>query len=340
MESVRNGHTPLGIALRILAAALVAVVAIVVRDLFDDSTASKTDGARVIDFTINSQLLDREMPVKVVVPPGARDGRRSLLVFLHGRGEDENSYLVEPMFEALAKQGGKAPVVAFPEGGPDSYWHDRDDGDWGSYVLDEVVPEVAERFEIEPERIAIGGISMGGFGALDIATLDPARFCAVGGHSPAVWENAGDTASGAFDGDDDFARHDVFTELGPPADPLEGKRVWLDVGDDDPFAETVADLRDVLEEGGAKVRLYEGQGEHESAYWNSNWDRYMQFYARALKKCQVDTPAVHGHEGKKKDEGGNGEEPAGTEDGESAGGTAPAAGAGDGKAKSAGDGSP
>ncbi len=178
------------------------------------------------------------MPVKVVVPPGARDGRRSLLVFLHGRGEDEKSYLVEPMFRALAKAGGKAPVVAFPEGGPDSYWHDRDDGEWGSYVLDEVVPEIAERFEIEPERIAIGGISMGGFGALDIAAIDPDRFCAVGAHSPAIWENAGDTASGAFDNDEDFDRHDVFTELGPPGDPLAGKRVWLDVGGDDPFAAT------------------------------------------------------------------------------------------------------
>ena len=309
MESVRNGHTPLGIALRILAAGLVAVIAIVVRDLVDESTASGTHGSRVVDFTIDSELLDREMPVKVVIPPGARDGRRSLLVFLHGRDEDENSYLVDPMFKALAKHHGRSPVVAFPEGGPDSYWHDRGDGDWGSYVLDEVVPEVAKRFEIEPERIAIGGISMGGFGALDIAAMNPARFCAVGGHSPAVWENADDTASGAFDNADDFDRHDLFTELGPPGDPLDGKRVWLDVGDDDPFADTVADLRDVLEESGAKVRFYEGQGGHESAYWNSNWDRYMKFYAQALKECQVDTPA-HGHEGKKSGkEKGEGDEP-------------------------------
>jgi S-formylglutathione hydrolase FrmB len=318
MEAVRNGHSKQGIALRILAAGLVALVAIFVRDAFDESSASGTDGSRVVDYTIDSELLGRELPVKVVVPPGARDGRRSLLVFLHGRGEDEKSYLVEPMFEALRKQGGRAPIVAFPEGGPDSYWHDRDDGEWGSYVLDEVIPEIAERFEIEPERIAIGGISMGGFGALDLAAIDPERFCAVGAHSPAVWESAGDTASGAFDNEDDFERHDVFDELGPPDDPLDGKRVWLDVGDEDPFADTVADLRDLLTEGGANVRLHEGDGGHESAYWSSNWNRYMQFYARALKKCQVDSPAVHKHEGKKDD--GNG----GRKDGQTPGQDAPA----------------
>ena len=281
------------------------------------------------------------MPVKVVVPPGARDGRRSLLIFLHGRGEDEKSYLVEPMFRALAKAGGKAPVVAFPEGGPDSYWHDRGDGEWGSYVLDEVVPEIAARFEIEPERIAIGGISIG-FGALDIAAIDPDRFCAVGAHSPAIWENAGDTASGAFDNDEDFDRHDVFTELGPPGDPLAGKRVWLDVAATTHSAASVSDLRGVLEEGGAKVRLYEGDGGHESAYWNDNWNRYMQFYARALKKCQVDSPAVH--EEKKGKQGPADAKPAekparttGKQDGAASGDNRPSAKDDRGPAQPAGD---
>jgi S-formylglutathione hydrolase FrmB len=294
MPPVGNGHSARSLVLRVLAAALVVVVAVVVRDVVDEETApSPTDGARVVDYTIDSQLLDQEMPVKVVIPPGAQDGRRSLLVFLHGRGEDENSYLVEPMFEALAKQRGKAPVVAFPRGGPDSYWHDRDDGEWGSYVLDELIPDLAERFEIEPERIAIGGISMGGFGAFDIARQAPDVFCTVGGHSPAVWVDASDTAPGAFDNEDDFDRHDVIAEVGPPGDPLAGKRIWLDVGDEDPFAEATGTLLQKLNEGGAQARLYEGKGGHESSYWDSNWKRYMQFYARALKKCQVKGRSDH-----------------------------------------------
>ena len=152
---------------------------------------------------------------------------------------------------------------------------------------------IRDRFEIEPERIAIGGISMGGFGAFDIARQSPETFCTVGGHSPAVWENASDTAPGAFDNEDDFNRHDVIAEVGTPEDPLAGKRIWLDVGNDDPFAEATGTLLDSLEQGEAQARLYEGQGGHESSYWNSNWNRYMQFYARALKKCQVDGVSDH-----------------------------------------------
>jgi S-formylglutathione hydrolase FrmB len=302
-ESPRaNGYSARSIVLRLLAAAAVVAIAVLVRDLYEDETASDTGGSRVISFEVESEALDGKQPVEVVIPPGARDGKRALLVFLHGRGEDESSYLVDPMFKALRRQRGKAPVVAFPRGGPDSYWHDREDGDWGTYVLDELTPALIDRFEIEPERVAIGGISMGGFGAYNLARLQPEEFCSVGAHSPAVWENASDTAPGAFDGEEDFERNDVIAEVGPPLNPLEGKRTWIDVGNDDPFQEAGRALADSLEAGGAEVIFYEGDGGHETSYWDSNWPRYMAFYARTLKACQAEPPKKDGDEGGKKDE--------------------------------------
>jgi S-formylglutathione hydrolase FrmB len=54
-----------------------------------------------------------------------------------------------------------------------------------------VIPEVVKRFGADGRRVAIGGISMGGFGAYDIARLNPGRFCAVAGHSPALWRTGG-----------------------------------------------------------------------------------------------------------------------------------------------------
>ncbi len=100
--------------LRVLAAVLVVFGAIAVRDAVDQGGPAGTAGSRVVTYTVDSKVLGRKMPVEVVIPPGARDGRRSLLVFLHGRGEDERSYLNQAMFRALRAQGGKAPVVAFP----------------------------------------------------------------------------------------------------------------------------------------------------------------------------------------------------------------------------------
>ena len=59
--------------------------------------------------------------------------------------------------------------------------------DWDTYVLRSAADRRAERFGIDPQRLAIGGISMGFFGAFDIALYHPGRFCAVGSHSPALW---------------------------------------------------------------------------------------------------------------------------------------------------------
>ncbi len=82
------------------------------------------------------------------------------------------------MFDGLAGLGRRTPIVALPDGGDSSCWHDRGSGAWGRYVVDEVIPEVVAATGADPHRVAIGGISMGGFGAFDIARLNPGRFYA------------------------------------------------------------------------------------------------------------------------------------------------------------------
>ena len=104
-------------------------------------------GVGVSTVTIESRAVGGRLRVTVVVPPGARTARpRALLVFLHGRGANNTSFLVTEMFQALAGLGRHAPIVAFPDGGDHSYWHDRREGAWGRYVTDEVIPGVGHRF--------------------------------------------------------------------------------------------------------------------------------------------------------------------------------------------------
>ena len=197
-------------------------------------TGSNTHGASVVRYTIDSRLVGHALPQVGVVPAGQASGRRPLLVFLHGKGGEEESNLNSEMFAALARLGPRAPDIVFPNGGEDSYWHDRGDGQWGRYVVREVIPQAVRRLHADPRRVAIGGISMGGFGAYDIARLYPSRFCAVGGHSAALWRSGGETAAGAFDDAEDFSRHDVLGAA-EAANPYPRKSEWLDVGTEDPF---------------------------------------------------------------------------------------------------------
>ena len=170
-----------------------------------------------------------------------------------------------PFLNALKALGSRAPIVAFPDGDEDKYWHNRDSGDWGRYVMREVIPQVAGQYGADRRRVAIGGISMGGFGAFDLARLHPRRFCAVGGHSPALWRTGGETAPGAFDDAADFARHNVIAS----ARRLTRLPVWLDAGDADPFRPGDDAFAANLRAAGAHASVHRWPGGHDGDYWNA-----------------------------------------------------------------------
>jgi S-formylglutathione hydrolase FrmB len=268
-------------------AAAIAVVIVAVAVLALTVLAGPdTHGARLVRYSIDSRLVGRPLPQVGVVPAGQAHGRRPLLVFLHGKGGEEESNLNSQLFAALARLGSRAPDIVFPNGGEDSYWHDRANGKWGSYVIHEVIPQALRRLNADPGRVAIGGISMGGFGAYDVARLDPGRFCAVGGHSAALWRSGGETAAGAFDSAEDFSRHDVIGAA-EASNPYPGKSLWLDVGTEDPFRSADTELAHDLREKGDAVHFHVWPGAHEGGYWRSHWNDYLGFYASALARCRA-----------------------------------------------------
>jgi S-formylglutathione hydrolase FrmB len=247
-----------------------------------------THGALVVHLTVKSAAVHADEPLTVVVPggpPPAR-ARRPLLVFLHGHDANQDSYLDSPMFAALARLGRAAPVIAFPYGGADSYWHDRAGGAWARYVTNEVIPFVERRFHTDPRRIAVGGISMGGFGALDLAMHQPGRFCAVGAHSPAIWRSGGETAAGAFDDAQDFAANDLVADARAHPGDFAARPLRIDAGDADPFLPGDRALVAALRAGGVPAELHTAPGGHTHAYWTSHWKDYLPFYAAALRRCR------------------------------------------------------
>src|SRR3954471_15226110 len=178
-----------------------------------------TKGARVVHYTLDGRD-------EIAVVPKKRGNL--LLVLLHGQGAGPQQFITNALFARLAFAG--SPVVVMLNGGDHSYWHDRASGKWASMVLNRAIPDAQRRFHTKG-KLAIGGISMGGYGALHIASLRPHAFCAVGGHSAALWRNFKATARGAFDNGEDYRANSVFAATSK----LKKMNVWLDVGSDDPF---------------------------------------------------------------------------------------------------------
>jgi S-formylglutathione hydrolase FrmB len=273
---------------RLLALGAIVVVGLVAWRVIDGALGTDTAGATVEHVTIRSDTVGRKLPVTVVIPPGADDGRpRPLLVFLHGRGSNQDAWLsFDQFFRALDKAGTRAPIVAFPYGGDHSYWHNRASGDWAGYVMNEVIPQVTHRYDADPHRVAIGGISMGGFGAYDLALHNPGRFCAVGGHSPALWQTGSETAAGAFDDETDFEQNDVIAAAASDPAPFTSQPIWLDAGAGDPFQPWDRMFADELRNDGAEATIkLDSPGGHDSDYWSAHWNEYIRFYASALAHC-------------------------------------------------------
>ena len=281
LVTVSDGGTGLRRPWVLAAAAVIgAVLAFVGWRAVRDATRgySSTRGARVERFTIRSRFVDATLHDVLVVPRGGGSGR-GLLVFLHGRSSPADSNLTQQLFDALRDLGPRAPVVFLPDGGDHSYWHDRRDGRWGTEVLREAIPAAVRRSHAAPGRVAIGGISMGGFGALDLARLAPQRFCAVGAHSAALWFSGADTAAGAFDDAADFDRHDLLRFA--LRRRLYDAPVWIDVGRSDPFANADASFAKELRNHGTRVTFRLHAGGHSG--WAERMPTYLRWYASRLE---------------------------------------------------------
>ncbi|HEX2086748.1 MAG TPA: alpha/beta fold hydrolase [Solirubrobacteraceae bacterium] len=245
----------------------------------DDESARRTaEPARAVElrpFPLESEAVGRRLDGRALVPPGGAAGR-PMIVLLHGQGMSPELMVTDALRDGLERAGERAPLVLLPDGGDRSYWHDRERGDWARMVLDEAIPAAVQRFGADGERVAIAGLSMGGFGALHLAERRPRRFCSVSAHSPAIFPRnppRGSPFAGAFDDAADFERHDLIERARriPPG-------AWVDIGDRDPFTPAVREMVDRMRE--PRFRLW--RGGHDFTFWNERISEWLRFH---LGRC-------------------------------------------------------
>jgi len=196
------------------------------------------------------------------------------IVCLHGQGGDHRFAFDAVRVHDVVAASGERIGVAAVDGGS-TYWHARDDGtDTGRMVLEEFVPLVRERMQVE--RVAVLGWSMGGYGALLLAERSPDTFAAVVSSSGALWLRGEDTAPGAFDDAEDFAAHDVIAM----SDRLDVASTRVDCGDHDWFLEG---NRALVARLGPKLASSFPPGYHDAPFWRSVAPRQVAFIAERLR---------------------------------------------------------
>ena len=159
---------------------------------------------------------------------------------------------------------------------------------WADFVALDLVNNVDATFRTDArrERRAVGGLSMGGHGALQLAMNHPDVFAVAGAHSPTLrpFEE-----SPEFFGDPKWFAH--FDPLSLVQATTAARRLafWLDVGHHDPWRMGVERPRQVMATQGAPMEYRVLEGEHEGWYWTYYLPEYLHFYSRAFG-AQETTP--------------------------------------------------
>ena len=166
-----------------------------------------------------------------------------------------NEKRIPPMLIVMVSGGSLANTTS---GGPGSY---------ESLMLEEFVPFIEGSYCASPhgEGRAIGGMSRGGYWALEIAFRHPEEFVSVGGHSAALVDfNGGPTLNPSITG--------LNNDLGD-------LRIYLDIGKNDWLLYNVQQLHERMTSADRKHTWVLNEGIHEEAYWETHVTEYLDWYA-------------------------------------------------------------
>ncbi|KNX39392.1 hypothetical protein VV01_11080 [Luteipulveratus halotolerans] len=137
--------------------------------------------------------LDHSLRVRITLPEGYASSGRSYptLYLLHGQDAGADQWTTSGDAEQIT--AGRDVIVVTPEGGKAGWYTDWvNDGahrqDWEQFHVRDLVPWVDDSFRTlaSKEHRAIGGLSMGGYGALHYAFAHPDTYGHVSAYSPAA----------------------------------------------------------------------------------------------------------------------------------------------------------
>lgn len=244
---------------------------------------------RSVDFRVDTGGMVRTFhpSIRVTVPPSYADSpdrRYPVLLLLHGRG---GFYQDWTNSGGVVEQTEKHEVIVVsPDGGSGSFYSNANfplpgrEAAWESFIMEQVLPFVHENFRTDPDRMAIGGLSMGGWGALALGQRYWGHFRSVSSYSgpadcnPASLDGAAVAGAiwicPAFDLEKYWGTtnlpgatwgNDLYPEIAKGYNPIDNieryrdKRVFLRTGDGPwlDFFEGLEEQPDLASKLGAKL---------------------------------------------------------------------------------------
>ena len=268
--------------------------------------------ARAECVSLPSTILARAVPYCVLLPPSydaEKTRRYPILYLLHGLG-DNDQFLIHSggmnLVEDLWEQHAIGEFLIVTPAAGTSFYINSHDGKrrYEDFFLQEFLPGVEKRYRAQPGRgsRSIGGISMGGYGALHIAFRHPQLFAAVGALSAALVEKLPSiTAENSRQMSQLRVLGDAF---GTPFDPafwnqndpvtiartanLATLKIYFDCGSEDDygFEAGAASLDKLLTSRRIPHEFHLYPGGHDWTYFAEHLPALLKFASRAFESAQ------------------------------------------------------
>lgn len=239
----------------------------------------------------SSQVLQKQVAMNVILPDcGAPPFATYYL--LHGLSDDYTIWHRRTRIEWYVRN--LPLIVVMPDGFRGFYTKTDDGPDYASYMAAELPAFVERHFAAASSRAArcVGGLSMGGYGALRLALGFPDRYVSATSHSGAALcraRLAGERTRSnrremerVFGSNPEGTEHDLVTLAERCQATGTTPRLRLDCGTEDALLEENRALHQALERLGLEHEYAEYPGDHNWDYWDLHVQESLEFHCRAL----------------------------------------------------------
>ncbi len=266
--------------------------------------------SEVLSAEVKSPALGRALTYNVYLPTGYAENtnvRYPVMYLLHGNGGNRNDWHVKGKMQSTVDElvaKGQIPPAIFIMPDANTNWYVDLKEKMETAFIEDLMPHVEKTYRTinAREGRVIGGLSMGGYGAIRFVLKYPEKFQAAALLSPAIY-NPEPPA-------DSSARHvKVFAE--PNTDGAYSKNVWqqynypalmdaflakgikvpmyINSGDDDEFA-IEADatlLYSQLRKAKQPAELRIVNGKHEWMVWETTLGDSLKYVFSTVQRPQV-----------------------------------------------------
>lgn len=253
------------------------------------------------EYVLQSRFIPGEVFVEVVIPADYNPEKTyPLLYLLHGYSSDFKQWGDIVDLQEIADE--YKFIIVSPDGFSTFFMNSpvHETSQYESFFFEDLVPFIHDRFSVDHSGIFISGLSMGGYGALNLMLARPDYFTAAGSTSGAVEFSYGfwSEISVQYLGNNRLA-DDLELILGSHSENSDNwsgqsltsrivefkeasKPIFLDTGTEDPLYDINLKLMSNLREQQVPVYFMTQPGGHDSMYWSQSIWQHLDFFQQYL----------------------------------------------------------